>query len=425
MQANKNRWLIAASAIAIHLSIGSVYAYSVYQNPLNESLGWDIGAVTFAFTTAIFFLGMSAAFLGKFVERNGPSKSAMISAVLFGTGTLGAGFGIQMESLPLFVLFYGVIGGVGLGIGYISPVSTLVKWFPDRRGLATGMAVLGFGAGSLITSPVAEWLMGMISIPATFYTLGAAYLILMFAGASYIAPPPAGWEPANMKKQEQKKEEKKKKKDTQGDLAQLNARESLKTFRFYLLWGMMFINISAGIMLLAVASNMTQAITGAGSAAAATIVGIMGFFNGFGRIGWASASDYIGRTNTYIIFFVLQLGAFILLPFTTNEILFAILLFIIMTCYGGGFACLPAYIGDLFGTKQLGAIHGYTLTAWAMAGVFGPMAVSAIVGATADYTGAFVLFIFLLAIALVMAILMHLNIKRIRKQQSATSESTT
>ncbi|SDI71704.1 L-lactate MFS transporter [Natribacillus halophilus] len=422
MQAHRNRWLIAVSAIAIHLSIGSVYAYSVYQNPLNESLGWDIGLVTFAFTTAIFFLGMTAAFMGKFVERNGPSRSSLIAAILFGTGTLGAGLGVQLESFPMFVLFYGVIGGFGLGIGYISPVATLVRWFPDRRGLATGMAVLGFGAGSLITSPVAEWLMGMISIPATFYTLGVAYLILMIAGSSYISPPPKGWEPANMQKvREKRKEKEKKTKVKQGDLAQLEARESLKTFRFYLLWGMMFINISAGIMLLAVASNMTQAITGVGSATAATIVGVMGFFNGLGRIGWAGASDYIGRTNTYIIFFVLQLIAFILLPLTTNVVIFAILLYIIMTCYGGGFACLPAYIGDLFGTKQLGAIHGYTLTAWAMAGVFGPTAVSTIVELTDDFTAAFVLFIFLLALALLMAILMHFNIKKIRRQQEEPS----
>lgn len=397
------------------MSIGSVYAYSVYQNPLNESVGWEISAVTLAFTTAIFFLGMSAAFMGKFVERNGPKRSAMISAILFGIGTLGSGLSVQVDSFPLFVVFYGVIGGIGLGIGYISPVSTLVKWFPDRRGLATGMAVLGFGAGSLITSPVADWLMGTLTIPATFYILGAAYLILMFSGASYLAPPPEGWQPANMRGHEQEGK-KQKKKTKQEDLAQLNAREALKTLRFYLLWGMMFINISAGIMLLAVASNMTQTITGASSATAATIVGIMGFFNGFGRIGWAGASDYIGRTNTYMIFFALQLGAFILLPLTTNIILFSILLYIIMTCYGGGFACLPAYIGDLFGTKQLGAIHGYTLTAWAMAGIAGPTAVSVTFELTNNFTAAFVLFIFLLTVALMISILMHFNIKRIRNQ---------
>ncbi|WP_373894863.1 L-lactate MFS transporter [Virgibacillus natechei] len=418
MKANRNRWLIALSAIMIHLSIGSVYAYSVYQNPLNESVGWEISAVSLAFTVAIFFLGMSAAFLGKFVERNGPRRSAIISAILFGVGTLGAGFGVQLESLPVFIAFYGVIGGVGLGIGYISPVSTLVKWFPDRRGLATGMAVMGFGAGALITSPVAEWLMGMISIPSTFYVLGIGYIILMVSGASYLAPPPAGWKPAGMRERENKNKPTKVKGGE--DLAQLYAGESLKTLRFYLLWGIMFINTSAGIMLLSVASNMTQTITGAGSATAATVVGIMGFFNGFGRIGWASASDYIGRTNTYMIFFILQLGAFILLPLTTNVIFFSILLFIIMTCYGGGFACLPAYIGDLFGTKQLGAIHGYILTSWAMAGVAGPMLISVTFERTNNFTAAFVLFIFLLALALVISIVMRLNIKRVRKHQTTS-----
>ncbi|GAK05864.1 major facilitator:oxalate:formate antiporter [Geomicrobium sp. JCM 19037] len=415
MQANRNRWLIAISAIALHLSIGSVYAYSVYQNPINDSVGWNITSVTVAFTVAIFFLGMSAAFMGKFVERNGPRKSGLISALLFGLGTIGAGFSIQIENFAMFVTFYGVIGGIGLGIGYIAPVSTLVKWFPDRRGLATGMAVLGFGSGALITSPLAEFLMNNVSIASTFYILGSLYFVLMIAGASYLAPPPEGWKPANM----QTDSEKEKPRTAATDLAQLTANESLKTMRFYLLWVMMFINISAGIMLLAVAANMTETITGASSAFAATVVGVMGFFNGIGRIGWASFSDYIGRANMYIVFFVIQLGAFIALPFTTNEVMFSILLYLIMTCYGGGFACLPAFIGDLFGTKQLGAIHGYTLTAWAMAGIAGPTAVSMTFERTGEFTSAFVLFTILLAVALFAAILMKVNIKRV-KQDTTT-----
>ncbi|EZH66812.1 MFS transporter [Bacillaceae bacterium JMAK1] len=419
MEAHRNRWLIALSAIAIHLSIGSVYAYSVYQNPINDSLGWAITSVTLAFTIAIFFLGMSAAFMGKFVERNGPKKSALLSTALFVTGTFGAGLAIQLESIAMFVFFYGVVGGIGLGIGYISPVSTLVKWFPDRRGLATGMAVLGFGAGALITSPFAEFLMNQTSIHMTFYILGTLYLILMVSGASYLSPPPEGWKPDNMKTDSDKK----KPRTVATDLAQLTANEALRTTRFYFLWVMMFINISAGIMLLAVAANMTETITGATSAFAATVVGIMGFFNGIGRIGWASFSDYIGRANMYIIFFIIQLGAFIALPFTTNEVAFSILLYLIMTCYGGGFACLPAFIGDLFGTKQLGAIHGYTLTAWAMAGIVGPMAVSLTFERTGEFTSAFVLFTILLAVALVTAILMKINIKRVKSQKVEADSS--
>lgn len=427
METNKNRWLIALSAVAIHLSIGSVYAYSVYQNPLNDTVGWAISDVSLAFTVAIFFLGMSAAFLGFFVEKYGPRISGFVAATLFGIGTLGAGWSIQLESLPMFIAFYGVIGGIGLGIGYITPVSTLVKWFPDRRGLATGMAVLGFGAGSLITSPVAEILMGAFSIPATFYILGVAYIIMMVAGASYLKRPPEGWKPAAMiEKEKQQKEDsandteeekkEKKKEEPAGDLSQLKANEAIKTLRFYLLWLIMFINISAGIMLLAVASSMTQEITGSTAATAATVVGIMGLFNGLGRIIWASASDYLGRTNVFTIFFAVQVAAFFVLPLVTNVILFAILLCIIISCYGGGFACLPAYIGDLFGTKQLGAIHGYLLTAWAMAGIAGPTIVSTVVEATDSYAISFYIVNIMLIVALGCAILLRFNVKKVRRQ---------
>lgn len=410
----KNRWLIALSAIAIHLSIGSVYAYSVYQNPLSDQLGWDTTDVSLAFTIAIFMLGTSAAFLGRLVEKYGPRRSALVAAAFFGIGTLGAGLSVSLASYPLFLFFYGFIGGIGLGIGYISPVSTLVKWFPDRRGLATGMAVLGFGAGSLITGPIAGWLLIETSIPNTFYILGFVYLILMVSGATYLEKPADGWMPKGMKS-----------KGTSGtpvveDLAQLTANEAVKTARFWMLWLMMFINISAGIMLLAVASPMAQEITGMSAITAASVVGLLGLFNGLGRIGWASLSDYIGRPNVYIAFFVIQVTAFFLLPNITSQVIFPILLYIIITCYGGGFASLPAFIGDLFGTKQLGAIHGYLLTSWSMAGVVGPMVVSYIYDTTQSYTTTFTIFNVLLVIALVTSLAMRLNIKKIREKQGVS-----
>ncbi|RSL34739.1 MFS transporter [Salibacterium salarium] len=405
---NKNRWLIAVSAIAIHLSIGSIYAYSVYQNPLNESLGWETTDVSLAFTIAIFFLGLSAAFFGKFVEKKGPRLSAIIAAILFGIGTVGAGFAIYIENYITFLVFFGFIGGLGLGFGYIAPVSTLVKWFPDRRGLATGMAVLGFGAGALITSPVANFLMNTVTIPMTFYILGIAYFLLILLGGLYIAKPPEGWTPEGMEVEEDN--------DKEGDLASLKANEAVKTLRFWLLWAIMFINISAGIMLLSVASPMSQEITGATAATAATVVGIMGLFNGGGRIVWASASDYMGRANTFLIFFIIQVAAFFLLPYISNIILFSILLFLIVSCYGGGFACLPAFIGDLFGTKQLGAIHGYLLTSWSIAGVVGPMIVSNIYEFTGSYTTTFFVFVGFLITALVLSIIMKRNISKIREE---------
>ncbi|MDM5225339.1 OFA family MFS transporter [Cytobacillus sp. NJ13] len=405
--ANKNRWLIALSAVAIHLSIGSVYAYSVYQNPLKETLGWEKTDVSLAFTIAIFILGIAAAFFGRFVEKRGPRVSAMIAAVFFGIGIIGSGFAIQLENYVLFLIFFGVIGGLGLGFGYIAPVSTLVKWFPDRRGLATGMAVMGFGAGALITSPIASRLMIATSIPTTFYVLGISYFILMILGSLYIAKPPQGWAPEGM-------EENTEERPVKADLAQLTANEAIKTKRFWLLWIMMFINISAGIMILSVAAPMAQEITGASAITAASIVGIMGLFNGGGRIGWASASDYLGRGNTYMTFFLIQVAAFFILPFITNSFIFSVFLYIIVSCYGGGFASLPAFIGDLFGTKQLGAIHGYLLTSWSIAGVVGPMLVSSIYENTQSYTITFYVFGTMLAIGFIVSLLMKRDIKKIR-----------
>lgn len=411
---NKNRWLIALSAISIHLSIGSAYAYSVFKNPLSKQLGWDNSDVALSFTIAIFFLGMSAAVFGRFVEKRGPRVSAAVAAVLFSTGLIGSGLAVHLESLAAFYACYGVIGGIGLGIGYISPVSTLVKWFPDRRGLATGMAVLGFGAGSLICSPIAARLIDSIGISGTFYTLGTAYFILMISGALYIAKPEEGWLPKGMKEGKSAAGGVKVKKD----LAQLLANEAVRTKRFWLLWVMMFVNISSGIMIISVASPMAQEKVGMTAAAAAAMVGIMGLFNGGGRIGWAAASDYLGRTNVYTIFFSVQLVLFLLLPQISDPLLFQVFILVIMTCYGGGFASLPAYIGDLFGTKQLGAIHGYLLTSWSAAGVVGPMIVAYIRDTTKSYDSAFYWFAGMLAVALVTAVLIRMNIRRISGERT-------
>lgn len=404
----KNRWLIALAAVAIHISIGSAYAFSVFKNPLADQLRWDATQIAFAFTLAIFFLGVSAAFFGRFVEKYGARKSASTAAILFSLGLVGAGLSIHFESLICFYLTYGWIGGMGLGIGYISPVSTLVKWFPDRRGLATGMAVMGFGAGALICSPIAARLIEAVGIANTFYILGVTYFIIMLSGALYIARPEEGWMPAAMKE-----------KLANGslhikqDLSQMTANEAVKTKRFWLLWLMMFVNISAGIMLISVASPMAQEKVGMAALAAASMVGIMGFFNGAGRIGWASLSDYWGRPNVFIIFFAVQVAAFLILPMTTNAIVFQILIYMILTIYGGGFASLPAFIGDLFGTKQLGAIHGYLLTSWSAAGIAGPMIVAYIRELTGNYDVTFYVFSILLAIALLAALAVRLDINRL------------
>ncbi|WP_456277273.1 L-lactate MFS transporter [Bacillus sp. AK128] len=404
----KNRWLIALSAIAIHLSIGASYAYSVYKKPLIETMGWSETNVTLAFTIMMALAGFTAAGFGRFVEKWGPRKSALIAAVLFGLGQVGSGVAVLLDSSIAFLLTYGLLSGLGLGIGYISPVSTLVKWFPDRRGLATGMAVLGFGAGALITAPVAANLIVTTSISTTFFILGACYFIVMILGASYIAPPKEGWMPESMKQGNADTAQKKVKED----LRQLTAQEAVKTKHFWMLWTMMLINTSAGIMMISVASPMAQDVVGLSAAAAATMVGIMGIFNGGGRLGWATASDYIGRYNIFIIFFIIQIVAFAVLPNTTNALLFQALILLVVSCYGGGFSNLPAFIGDLFGTKQLGAIHGYLLTTWSLGGIIGPMLVNQIRAASGSYIPVFYVFLGMITFAFIISILLRADIKK-------------
>ncbi|WP_221566522.1 OFA family MFS transporter [Alkalihalobacillus sp. TS-13] len=406
----KNRWLIALSGVGIHLSIGSVYSWSVFTKPLMNQFDWSLSRVSWTFSIAILFLGLAAAFMGHFVEKHGPRKSGIISAFFFGFGLMGSGLAINFESLILLYIGYGVFGGIGLGIGYIAPVSTLVKWFPDRRGLATGLAIMGFGFASLIASPVINSLIHLVGIAGTFYTLGIVYLAIMLLSSSYLAPPPEGWKPEGYEQTMEKRKNK-----TQ-DLSQLTANESLKTRRFWFLWLMLFINVTCGIAIISVASPMAQEIAGLSAAAAATMVGIMGLFNGLGRIGWASLSDYIGRPNVYTTFFLIQIVLFLLLPVTTAALLFQISIFMILTCYGGGFASIPAYIGDLFGTKQLGAIHGYILTAWAAAGLAGPVIVSWLREVTNSYTLTLYIFAGAFLVALLVSILIRFDIKKLKKE---------
>lgn len=408
----KNRWLIAASAVGIHISIGSVYAWSNFTNPLIEQFGWSTSQVQLTFSLAILFLGLSAAFLGHFVEKYGPRKAGLFAAICFGIGVMGAGVAVSAGSLPLLYIFYGVLGGIGLGVGYIAPVSTLVKWFPDRRGLATGLAIMGFGFAAAISSPIMEALITSVGLQNTFYILGASYFIIMILSSLYLEKPEEGWLPAgyDAKLKSGKVEPK-------TDLAQLTANEAVKTKRFYYLWLMLFINVTCGIAILSAAKPLAIESIGMTTIQAAALVGVLGLFNGAGRLGWASISDYLGRPHTYTTFFAIQIILFALLPFTTNALFFQIMLAVIYTCYGGGFACIPAYIGDMFGTKQLGAIHGYILTAWSAAGIAGPMFAAWMKDTTGSYESSLLFFAGLFAVALIISILIQVDIKRVRANQ--------
>lgn len=413
----KNRWLIAASAVGIHLSIGSVYAWSVYTKPLIEKFGWSLKETQFTFSLAIFCLGLSAAFLGHFLEKYGPRKAGLLTAVLFGLGIAGSGLAIHLASLPLLYLFYGIIGGVGLGIGYITPVATLVKWFPDKRGLATGLAIMGFGFAALVSGPLIVKLIATLGIANTFFTMGSIYFVVIFASSRYLTPPPEGWMPEGMKIAAESG-----KKEVNTDLSQLNANEAIKTKRFWYLWTMLFINISCGIAIISAASPMAQEVAGLTPVAAAAMVGFMGIFNGGGRIGWSSLSDYIGRPNTFSILLGVQILAFLLIPNISNAIIFQAVIFLIISCYGGGYSTLAAYIGDMFGTKEIGAILGYILTAWAAAGLAGPLFAAMIRTATNSYNGSLYCFAGLLVVALVISLLLKKEIKKLQAEKKMVEE---
>lgn len=401
----RNRWGIAAAAVGIHICIGSVYAWSVMTKPIMAALGVSLSSVQWAFSIAIFFLGMSAAFFGSFVEHHGPTASGRLSATCFTLGLLGTALAIKIQSLWLLYLSYGCIGGIGLGIGYITPVSTLVKWFPKNRGFATGLAIMGFGFAALIAGPVMQYLYTSIGLSMTFVVLGLSYLVIMLASASYLqAPPTFAPEDLHM--------EKKQAPTPVSPTKQYSAKEALHTWRFYALWWMLFINITCGIGLLSVASPMAQDVVKMTAKEAAAMVGIIGLLNGAGRLFWASVSDYIGRANTYLTFFILEIGALYFLSQTTDNFIFQGLFLLIISCYGGGFSAMPAFLADLFGTKALSNIHGKILTAWAMAGIAGPLLISHLKETTSGYNMTLFIFSLLLSSAFLVGCIVRFTSKK-------------
>jgi MFS family permease len=382
-----NRFMVPPAALAVHLSIGQAYAFSTFNLPLTRLIGithsapddWDLKQIGWVFSIAIAILGLSAAVFGRWVERVGPRKSMFTAALCFGGGFMVSAFGIHLHQLWLLYLGYGVLGGCGLGIGYISPVSTLIKWFPDRPGMATGMAIMGFGGGALIAAPLSVLLMDHFKtrvsngVLETFVTMGVIYFMYMMIGVYTVRVPADDWKPAGWTAPARPKAL-----VTTADVA---LDMAWCTPQFWLLWVMLCMNVTAGIGVLAQASPMIQEIFSGRvtPAAAAGFVGLLSLFNMAGRIFWASTSDYIGRRNTYTVFFLLGILLYSAVPtlgHLGSKALFVAAFCIILTMYGGGFATIPAYLRDLFGTYQVGAIHGRLLTAWSVAGVLGPMLVN-------------------------------------------------
>ena len=380
-----SRWLVPPAALAVHLCIGQAYGFSVFNLPLTRLIGitksaaddWKLTSVALIFGVAIVFLGLSAAVFGAWLDRVGPRKAMFASACCFAGGFLVSAVGVKTHLFPLLILGYGVLGGIGLGIGYISPVSTLIKWFPDRPGMATGMAIMGFGGGALIGSPLAVNLMKHYSsatsngVMETFLTMGIVYFCFMMFGAFSVRVPAPGWKPEGWVAPA-----------TQQRLvtsANVTAANAIKTPQFYLLWGVLFLNVSAGIGVLQTASPMIQQTVGVTAAAAAGFVGLLSLFNMGGRFFWSSLSDKLGRKPTYLIYFLLGATLYALVPTAAgmhSVPLFVALACVIMSMYGAGFATIPAYLRDLFGTMQVGAIHGRLLTAWSAAGVVGPLLIN-------------------------------------------------
>jgi len=373
-----NRWLIPPAALAIHLSIGQAYAFSVFNAPLNKAYGWSIPDLGWIFSIAIVFLGLSAAVGGKWLERVGPRAAMFLAALCFGGGFLVSAVGLQTHQLWLLYAGYGVLGGIGLGLGYISPVSTLVKWFPDRRGMATGMAIMGFGGGAMIGAPLAVMLMDKFKGPdhpgiiEAFVIMGALYTVAMLIGAFTVRVPAEDWQPAGF--------EPKVAADKIANTSYVHVDEVHKTPQFWLLWAVLCLNVTAGIGVLGQASLMIQEVFKGSvtAAAAASFVGLLSIFNMGGRFVWSSISDKIGRKATYMVFFALGAVLYALIPTAgvIDKRVFVVLYALILSMYGGGFATIPAYLSDLFGTRFVGAIHGRLLTAWSVAGVLGPVIVN-------------------------------------------------
>lgn len=413
-----SRWLVPPAAVAVHMCIGQVYAFSVFNKPLSAELGAPVSRVNAAYMIALVMLGLSAAVFGKWVERVGPRKTMLAACLCFCGGLLLAALGVKLKMLWLILFGYGFIGGTGLGLGYIAPVSTLVKWFPDRPGMATGMAIMGFGGGALIASPLSQELMarfarewGGTGAASTLVTLALLYACFMSFGACIVRVPAPGWKPDGY-------EPKAAAANSMITSASVSVDTAWKTPQFWLLWTMLCMNVSAGIGVLGRAADMCQDMFGVSAAIGAGFTGLLSISNMSGRFLWSTVSDLTGRKTVYCLYFLLGIALYALLPHaqqTQNRVLFVICAAVIISMYGGGFSTIPAYLKDLFGTHHVGAIHGRLITAWSMAAVIGPSLINGFYDSRVDagvpkaqaYNGTFYLMCGLLGIGLIANLLVR------------------
>jgi len=399
-----NRWVIAIAGVFLQIALGAVYAWSVFRIPLSKQFGWSISQVTFTFTISIFVLGFAAFFGGLWMNRVGPRTVALTAGTFYGLGVFLASF--SANKLWWLYLSYGVIGGIGLGLGYIVPVATLVKWFPDRRGLITGIAVGGFGAGALITAPVAARLIQTVGVLPTFAYLGVAYFIVTIIASLFMRNPPEGWQPAGWTPSE--------KETAQRATHDFVLSEALKAWQWWALWLILFLNTSAGIAIISQEAPIFEELTKASAIVAGGMVGIASLGNGVGRVFWAWLSDLITRRGTFTVMFIVQVLLFWFLPTITVPSIMTTVTFVILMCYGGGFGTMPAFTADYFGPKNVGPIYGLMLTAWSFASVFGPLYIARMRETTGNYSGA----LHFIAIVMFGSVLLPIIVRPPRRERS-------
>jgi MFS transporter, OFA family, oxalate/formate antiporter len=373
-----NRWGIAVAGVLLQIALGAVYAWSVFRVPLVKQFGWSISEVTLTFTISIFVLGMAAFFGGLWLNRSGPRIVALTGGFLYGAGVFLASF--SDHRLWWLYLSYGVIGGMGLGFSYIVPVAVLVKWFPDRRGLITGVAVGGFGLGALVTAPLATRLIQSEGVLPTFAYLGVVYLIVTVGSGYFMQNPPQGWKPEGWI-------------PTKSEVSQRSSRDytlgsALSTWQWWALWLLLFLNTSAGISVISQEAPLFQELARVSAVIAASMVGVASIGNALGRVFWAWVSDSITRRTTFIVMFLVQAILFWVLPSLTSATILTVVTLVILMCYGGGFGTMPAFAADYFGSKNIGPIYGLMLTAWGFASSFGPLLIAHMRQATGLYRGA-------------------------------------
>jgi OFA family oxalate/formate antiporter-like MFS transporter len=400
-----NRWVIAVAAVVTQLCLGAVYGWSVFVKPLIAAEHWTLTQVSLTFTLSIVCVGFGTVVGGLWQDRVGPRKVLTVAGFLYGAGYMLAALGAAHHSLGGIYLGYGLLAGFGMGMGYIVPVATMVKWFPDRRGLMTGVAVCGYGAGALVMSPPAAHEIVAFGVPATFFTLGVLYMFFVMLSAQFYGAPPPGWRPEGWEPRTAVA-----KAATTHDFS---VREAMRTTQFWLLLAMLFLNVSAGIMIISQASPMAQQLVGLTPVAAAGIVGIISIFNGLGRLFWAAVSDALGRARVFFLLFLVQAAIFFALPHLHTALLFTTAVSIVGLCYGGGFGTMPSFTADFFGSKNVGGIYGWILWAWALGAVPSPILIARVRQTTGGYGPA----INVIAIAMVCALVLPLLARRPRHEE--------